>query len=111
MSGVSIGTTTVCPSVSTAESVEWIQVRNEVEALMLEYSLIKQHRPRFNVRLVDDKSYPFLAVTVSDRWPRPMVMRGARKKGVRYFGPYGHAYAIRETLDLLLRRERRVRRA
>src|SRR6185436_5332649 len=83
--------------------VEWIQVRNDVEALMLEYSLIKQHRPRFNVRLIDDKSYPFLAVTLSDEWPRPMVMRGARRKGVRYFGPYGHAYAIRETLDLLLR--------
>ena len=89
--------------VATAETVEWIQVRNDVEALMLEYSLIKQHRPRFNIRLVDDKSYPFLAVTVGDDWPRPMVMRGARRKGVRYFGPYGHAYAIRETLDLLLR--------
>jgi len=89
--------------VATAETVEWIQVRNDVEALMLEYSLIKQHRPRFNIRLVDDKSYPFLAVTVGDEWPRPMVMRGARRKGVRYFGPYGHAYAIRETLDLLLR--------
>ncbi|MEZ5179042.1 MAG: excinuclease ABC subunit UvrC [Acidimicrobiales bacterium] len=89
--------------VATAETVEWIQVRNEVEALMLEYSLIKQHRPRFNIRLVDDKSYPFLAVTLADEWPRPMVMRGARRKGVRYFGPYGNAYAIRETLDLLLR--------
>jgi excinuclease ABC subunit C len=89
--------------VSTAETVEWIQVRNEVEALMLEYSLIKQHRPRFNIRLRDDKSYPFLAVTVDDEWPRPTVMRGRKRKGVRYFGPYGHAYAIRETLDLLLR--------
>jgi excinuclease ABC subunit C len=89
--------------VATAETVEWIQVRNEVEALMLEYSLIKQHRPRFNVRLVDDKSYPFLAITESDEWPRAMVMRGKRRKGVRYFGPYGHAYAIRETLDLVLR--------
>ncbi|MDQ6697378.1 MAG: excinuclease ABC subunit UvrC [Actinomycetota bacterium] len=89
--------------VATAETVEWIQVRNDVEALMLEYSLIKQHRPRFNVRLVDDKSYPFLAVTLADEWPRPMVMRGARRKGVRYFGPFAHAYAIRETLDLLLR--------
>ena len=89
--------------VATAETVEWIQVRNDVEALLLEYSLIKQHRPRFNVRLVDDKSYPYLAVTVGDEWPRPMVMRGARRKGVRYFGPYAHAYAIRETLDLLLR--------
>ncbi|MCB9372588.1 MAG: excinuclease ABC subunit UvrC [Microthrixaceae bacterium] len=89
--------------VASAATVEWIQVDNDVEALMLEYSLIKQHRPRFNIRLVDDKSYPFLAVTVGDEWPRPMVMRGAKRKGVRYFGPYGHAYAIRETLDLLLR--------
>jgi excinuclease ABC subunit C len=89
--------------VAAAETVEWIQVRNEVEALMLEYSLIKQHRPRFNIRLRDDKSYPFLAVTVGDEWPRPTVMRGRKRKGVRYFGPYAHAYAIRETLDLLLR--------
>jgi excinuclease ABC subunit C len=89
--------------VATAESVEWIQVDNDVEALMLEFNLIKQHRPRFNIRLVDDKSYPFLAVTLSDEWPRPMVMRGAKRKGVRYYGPFGHAYAIRETLDLLLR--------
>lgn len=89
--------------VQTAASVDWIQVRNEVEALMLEYSLIKQYRPRYNVRLVDDKSYPYLAVTVSDEWPRPMVMRGRRRKGTRYFGPYAHAYAIRETLDELLR--------
>src|SRR5437867_434909 len=89
--------------VAAAESVEWIQVRNDVEALMLEYSLIKEHRPRFNIRLRDDKSYPFLAVTMEDEWPRAMVMRGQKRKGVRYFGPYGHAYAIRETLDLLLR--------
>src|SRR3954462_3952206 len=86
-----------------AETVEWMQVRNDVEALMLEYSLIKQHRPRFNIRLRDDKSYPFLALTLDDEWPRAMVMRGQKRKGVRYFGPYGHAYAIRETLDLLLR--------
>ena len=89
--------------VEAAETVEWIQVRNDVEALMLENTLIKSHQPRFNVRLRDDKSYPFLAVTVDDEWPRPMVMRGRKRKGVRYFGPYGHAYAIRETLDLLLR--------
>jgi excinuclease ABC subunit C len=89
--------------VATAESVEWIEVRNEVEALMLEYSLIKQHRPRFNVRLLDDKSYPFLAVTVSEEWPRAMVMRGRKRKGVRYFGPYSHAYAIRDTLDELVK--------
>lgn len=89
--------------VTTAESVEWIEVRNEVEALMLEYSLIKQHRPRFNIRLRDDKSYPFLAVTLDEQWPRALVMRGRKRKGVRYFGPYAHAYAIRDTLDLLLR--------
>jgi excinuclease ABC subunit C len=89
--------------VQTAESVEWIEVRNEVEALMLEYSLIKQHHPRFNVRLRDDKSYPFLAVTTDEQWPRALVVRGAKRKGVRYFGPYAHAYAIRDTLDLLLR--------
>ncbi|MEY2423068.1 MAG: excinuclease subunit [Acidimicrobiaceae bacterium] len=89
--------------VANAETVEWIQVRNDVEALMLEHSLIKQHKPRFNVRLRDDKSYPFMAVTMDDEWPRPMVMRGKRRKGVRYFGPYAHAYAIRETLDLLLK--------
>lgn len=89
--------------VTAAESVEWIEVRNEVEALMLEFSLIKQHRPRFNVRLRDDKSYPFLAVTVDEDWPRAVVMRGTKRKGTRYFGPYPHAWAIRETLDLLLR--------
>lgn len=89
--------------VATAESVEWIQVRNDLEALMLEYSLIKTHQPRFNVRLRDDKSYPYLAVTLDDEWPRALVMRGQKRKGTKYFGPYAHAYAIRETLDLLLR--------
>ena len=89
--------------VSEAESVEWITVRNEVEALMLEYSLIKEHRPRFNIRLRDDKSYPFLAVTTDEDWPRAFVMRGTKRKGTRYFGPFAHAYAIRDTLDLLLR--------
>ncbi len=89
--------------VETATSVEWIQVANEVEALMLEYSLIQRHQPRFNVRYRDDKSYPFLAVTLNDEWPRAMVIRGKHKKGNRYFGPFGHAYAIRETLDLLQR--------
>ena len=89
--------------VQTAQSVEWIEVRNEVEALILEHSLIKQHHPRFNVRLRDDKSYPFLAVTVDETYPRAVVMRGTKRKGTRYFGPYPHAWAIRETLDLLLR--------
>ncbi|NNE73470.1 MAG: excinuclease ABC subunit UvrC [Acidimicrobiales bacterium] len=89
--------------VAAAETVEWIQVDNEVDALLLEYSLIQRHKPRFNIRYMDDKSYPFLAVTLIDEWPRAMVIRGKRKKGNRYFGPYGHAYAIRETLDLLLR--------
>src|SRR5829696_4241734 len=89
--------------VATAETVEWTTVRNEVEALMLEFSLIKQHNPRVNLRLRDDKSYPFLAITVDEQWPRAMVMRGRKRKGTRYFGPYAHAYAIRDTLDLLLR--------
>jgi excinuclease ABC subunit C len=89
--------------VGAAETVEWIEVRNEIEAFFLEYNLIKQHRPRFNIRLRDDKSYPFLAVTVSEEWPRAMVRRGTKDKGTRYFGPYAHAWAIRETLDHLLR--------
>ena len=87
----------------TAASVEWIEVATEVDALMLEYSLIQRPQPRFNVRLRDDKSYPFLSITLRDEWPRAMVMRGKRKRGNRYFGPFGHAHAIRETLDLLLR--------
>ncbi len=89
--------------VATADHVEWIQVDTNVEALMLEYNLIKEHLPRFNVRLIDDKSYPYLAVTVGAEWPRPMVMRGKKRKGTRYFGPYAHAWAIRDTLDSLLR--------
>ncbi len=89
--------------VAHAERVEWVVVANEVEALMLEHSLIQAHKPRFNVRLKDDKSYPWLAVTVGEEWPRPMVYRGRKRKGVRYFGPYGHVGALRETLDLLLR--------
>jgi excinuclease ABC subunit C len=89
--------------VAQAERVEWVVVGTEVEALMLEYALIQAHKPRFNIRLKDDKSYPWLAVTVSEEWPRPAVVRGRKRKGVRYFGPYGHAGAIRETLDLLLR--------
>lgn len=87
----------------TAASVDWTMVRTEVEALQLEYSWIKEYDPRFNVRYRDDKSYPYLAVTLNDAFPRVMVMRGARRKGVRYFGPYSHAWAIRETVDLLLR--------
>jgi excinuclease ABC subunit C len=89
--------------VAASDTVEWIAVRNEVEALFLEFNLIKRHRPRFNIRLKDDKSYPYLAITLDEEWPRAMVMRGAKRNGVRYFGPYAHAYAIRETLDLLLR--------
>jgi excinuclease ABC subunit C len=86
-----------------AEAVEWIVASTEVDALMLEYNLIKSHRPRFNIRYRDDKSYPYLALTVGEEWPRARVMRGPKRKGVRYFGPYGHAYAIRETLDALTR--------
>lgn len=88
---------------SAATSVEWIQVSTDVEALVLEYNLIKEHRPRYNVRLRDDKSYPLLALTLSDEWPKATVVRGKQRKGVRYFGPYPHASAIRDTLDLLLR--------
>lgn len=86
-----------------AETVEWIVTSGEVEALMLEYNLIKANRPRFNIRYRDDKSYPYLAVTVGERWPRAQVMRGTKRKGTRYFGPYGHAWAIRDTLDALTR--------
>jgi excinuclease ABC subunit C len=89
--------------VEAAASVEWIVTKNEVEAFFLEFSLIQRHKPRFNVRLKDDKSYPFLAVTLDEEWPRAMVLRGKKRKGVRYYGPFAHAYAIRETLDLLLR--------
>jgi len=89
--------------VTTAASVDWTVVATEVEALQLEYSWIKEYSPRFNVRYRDDKSYPSLAVTLHEDYPRLMVMRGPKKKGVRYFGPYAHAWAIRETLDLLLR--------
>ncbi len=86
-----------------SESVEWIVTDNEVEALMLEYALIKEHRPRFNIRLRDDKTYPYLAITRRDEWPRARVMRGKRYKGNQYFGPFAHAYAVRNTLDLLLK--------
>ena len=89
--------------VTTAAAVDWVTVASEVEALQLEFSWIKEFDPRFNVKYRDDKSYPFLAVTLNEEYPRLQVMRGAKRKGVRYFGPYSHAWAIRETLDLLLR--------
>jgi excinuclease ABC subunit C len=89
--------------VTAAASVEWTVVKTEVEALQLEYSWIKEFDPRFNVKYRDDKSYPWLAVTVGEEFPRVMVGRGAKRKGTRYFGPYGHAWAIRETVDILLR--------
>ncbi|NUR29547.1 MAG: excinuclease ABC subunit UvrC [Catenulispora sp.] len=89
--------------VTTAASVEWTVVGTEVEALQLEYTWIKQFEPRFNVKYRDDKSYPSLAVTVGEEYPRAQVMRGPKRAGVRYFGPYSHAWAIRETLDSLLR--------
>jgi excinuclease ABC subunit C len=89
--------------VRTAAAVEWTVVNTEVEALQLEYSWIKEYDPRFNVRYRDDKSYPWLAVTLDEAYPRAQVMRGAKRKGVKYFGPYAHAWAIRETLDALLR--------
>lgn len=89
--------------VTTASSVDWTLVTNEVEALQLEYTWIKEFDPRFNIRFRDDKSYPWLAVTTGEEVPRVMVVRGSKRKGVRYFGPYTHAWAIRETVDLLLR--------
>ena len=89
--------------VTTASSVEWTVVSTEVEALQLEYNWIKEFDPRFNIRYRDDKSYPVLAVTLNEEYPRLFVYRGPRRKGVRYFGPYSHAWAIRETLDLLTR--------
>jgi len=87
----------------TAAGVEWTVVGTEVEALQLEYSWIKELDPRFNVKYRDDKSYPYLAVTMAEEYPRVMVMRGAKRKGTRYFGPYSHAWAIRDTVDTLLR--------
>lgn len=89
--------------VDAADTVDVIVTDNEVAAVMLEYNLIQKHKPRFNIRLRDDKSYPYLALTTSEEWPRATVMRGKRHRGNRYFGPYAHAYAIRQTLDLLLR--------
>ncbi len=89
--------------VTTAAKVDWTVVQNEVEALQLEYSWIKEFDPRFNIKYRDDKSYPWLAITVSEEFPRVMVGRGAKRKDTRYFGPYSHAWAIRETVDLLLR--------
>jgi excinuclease ABC subunit C len=88
---------------TSAAGVDWTVVGTEVEALQLEYSWIKEFDPRFNVRYRDDKSYPYLAVTMDEEYPRVMVMRGARRRGTRYFGPYSHAWAIRETVDTLLR--------
>ena len=89
--------------VNSAAKVDWTVVGSEVEAFQLEYSWIKEYDPRFNVKYRDDKSYPWLAITLDEEYPRVMVGRGAKKKGVKYFGPYSHAWAIRETVDLLLR--------
>ncbi len=100
LSGLHARTATM---VTSAASVEWTVVNTEVEALQLEYSWIKEFDPRFNVKYRDDKSYPWLAVTVSEEFPRVMVGRGAKRKGTRYFGPYSHAWAIRDTVDQLLR--------
>lgn len=88
---------------AASRRLEWVVLTGEVQALMLEFSLIQQHKPRYNVRYRDDKSYPYLAVTLNDRWPKATVMRGRRRRGVRYYGPYPNTYAIRETVDLLTR--------
>lgn len=89
--------------IAAASSIEWITVRSELEALVLEFTLIKEHQPRFNISLRDDKSYPFLAITANEQWPRAVVVRSRKQNGSRYFGPYVNAWAIRETFDLLLR--------
>lgn len=89
--------------VTTANRVDWTVVSSEVEALQLEYTWIKRFDPRFNVKYRDDKSYPMLAVSTGQEFPRAFVYRGPRRRGVRYFGPYSHAWAIRETLDLITR--------
>ncbi len=89
--------------VEQADDLEWFVTDSEVAALMLEYSLAQENQPPFNVRLKDDKSFPYLAITRSEQWPRAMVMRGKRRRGVQYFGPYAKAYSIRQTLDGLLR--------
>ena len=87
--------------VRTAAKVEWTVVRNELEALQLEYTWIKEFDPRFNVKYRDDKSYPWVAITWSEEFPRVFVGRGAKRKGNRYFGPYAQAWAIRDTIDVL----------
>ena len=89
--------------VTSAAGVQWTVVSTEVEALQLEYTWIKKYDPRFNVRYRDDKTYPLLAVTVGEEIPRAFVYRGPRRPGTRYFGPYSHAWAIRDTLDTLQR--------
>lgn len=89
--------------VFAASSVEWTVVASEVEALQLEYTWIKRFDPRYNVKYRDDKTYPMLAVSTGERFPRAYFYRGPRRKGVRYFGPYSHAWAVRETLDSLIR--------
>jgi excinuclease ABC subunit C len=89
--------------VEAADDLEWIVTDSEIAALMLEYSFVQELQPMYNVRLKDDKSFPYLAITRNEDWPRALVMRGKRRKGVEYFGPYAKAYSIRQTLDGLLR--------
>jgi excinuclease ABC subunit C len=89
--------------VERIEEIEFVAAASETEALLLEQNLIKRHRPAFNIRLRDDKSYPYIAVTVSDEFPRVMFTRERHRKGVQYFGPYSSAKKVRETLDVLNR--------
>ncbi len=89
--------------VDAARDLDFIATDTEVEALILECNLIKEHRPPFNVRLRDDKSYPFLRITLQETWPRVLIARGRRNDGARYFGPYPHAQTVHETLRLLRR--------
>ena len=89
--------------IHAANRVDWTIVRSEVEALQLEFSWIKEENPQFNVQFKDDKSYPFLALTMDEEIPRLMITRRSKRKGVVYFGPFAHAWALRTTFDVLLK--------
>ncbi|WP_022867834.1 excinuclease ABC subunit UvrC [Schaalia vaccimaxillae] len=89
--------------VTTACQVQWTVVNSEIEALTLEFTWIKEFDPRFNVMYKDDKSYPYLAITMNEDYPRAHVTRQSKRRGTRYFGPYTQVWAIRETIDQLLR--------
>ena len=89
--------------IHAANRVDWTVVRTEVEALQLEFTWIKEENPAFNVQFKDDKSYPYLALTMDEEFPRLLITRRAKRKGVKYFGPFAHAWALRSTFDVLLK--------